>query len=222
MADADRPREVAGYPVRVEHLQFGTLTVKLLVVDQLERYVDRETLLRDSSPVEPPYWAHLWTASRALARHIASRDGWHDKHVVDIGCGLGLLSAIAALKRANVTAIDMAPEAVAMAGANAELNHCRISARVADFRKDSLGATFDYCLAADVTYDPSLQDALAGFLDQHLAADGTAWCAESVRTRDAGFRDACAARGLHVSDVELTEIEEDRPVVVRVAEIKRR
>jgi predicted nicotinamide N-methyase len=191
-----------------------------LGVDALERYVDREALLRDANAPEPPYWAHLWTASRALANHVASVASWQGKRVIDIGSGLGLLSVVAALKGADVTAIDMAPEAVAMTSANAALNGCRVSATVADLRKDRMDSGFDYCLAADVTYDPSLQNALAAFFARHLAADGIGWCAESVRTHDRGFREACVANRLRVDEIEVTEVEDGRPVTVRIAEVR--
>lgn len=206
--------------MRTEQLRFGTLALELLLVDELERYVDRNALLRDSGAAEPPYWAHLWTASRALAKHIAERNDWTGLRVADVGCGLGLLGVLAALKGAEVVAMDVAAEAVAMTRANAALNGCRVSVRQADLRQ-VVGETFDRCLAADVTYDPALQEALAEFLARHLAADGIAWCAESVRTRDAGFQRACEARGLRVTETEMIEIEEERPVAVRLSEIAR-
>jgi SAM-dependent methyltransferase len=221
MANRDPPTSVAAYPVRVEHLRFGAHSVRLLVVDKLELFLDRDALLRDADAAEPPYWAHLWTGSRALARQIAQRDDWRGKRVVDIGCGLGLLSVIAALQGAEVTAIDTATEAVSMTRANAELNGCGVSALQADLRQGVAEALFDHCLAADVSYDRGLQEALAAFLDRHLASGGIGWCAESVRTRDTAFREACEARRLRVSEIELSEIEDRRPVAVRIARITR-
>mgnify|MGYP003694715215 CR=1 FL=1 len=56
-------------------------------VDDLERYVDRDALLRGDDPPDPPYWAHCWSwrararRPRAVARRAAC---------VEIGCGLGL------------------------------------------------------------------------------------------------------------------------------------
>jgi predicted nicotinamide N-methyase len=213
---------IAGYPTRTEVLRFDTLSVRLLVVDHLERYVDRESLLRDAHAAEPPYWAHHWPASRVLAKLVAARDGWAGKRVIDIGCGLGLPAVVAALKGAVVTAVDTAPEALVMTRANAELNGSTISVACCDLRRSAFNATFDFSLAADITYDPALQHALAEFLARHLSPDGMAWCAESVRTLDQGFRVACEARGLDVVESEIVETDEGRAVAVRLSEVRRR
>ena len=68
------PTTIAGYPVRVEKVRVADQLVPILVVADLERYVDRDALLRDADGPEPPYWAHLWTASRVLARIVAEHD----------------------------------------------------------------------------------------------------------------------------------------------------
>jgi len=219
--EAVPPTVVAGYPTRIEHLLLEGLSVRVLVVDQLERYVDRQALLRDANAAEPPYWAHLWTASRALAARVAKRDDWAGQRVVDIGCGLGLPGVVGAMRGAVVTAVDAAPEALAMTRANATLNGCEISVVRCDLCRPALGAPLDVVLAADVTYDPVLQRALADFLAEHLAATGMAWCAESVRTLDPGFRQACEARGLRVTETDVAEIDEGRPVLVRLSEVRR-
>ncbi len=213
------PAVVGGFPTRVEYLRFADQTVRILVVDQLERIIDREALLRDADAAEPPYWAHLWTASRALAAVAAAQQDWAGKRVVDIGCGLGLPAVIAALRGGIVTAVDTAPAALAMTQANAALNDCAISVVQADLCRPAFGTAFDVALAADVTYDPTLQQALAAFLAANLTRDGTAWCAESVRTHDPAFRRACEGCGLRVAETEVAVTDEERPIHVRLSEI---
>lgn len=215
------PATVAGYPVRIEELCIGDLRLRMLVVADLERFVDRDALLRDGTAPEPPYWAHVWTASRVLARLVAERGDWIGKRVLDVGCGLGLPGVVAAMKGATVVATDTAPEALAMTRASAGLNGCRISVVRDDLRCSALEGRFDRCLAADVTYDPGLQRALAELLSARLAVDGLAWCAESVRTRDTGFRDACEANGLRIVESEVNEREDGHIVPVRVAQVER-
>jgi predicted nicotinamide N-methyase len=218
--EAMPPTIVAGFPTRIERWQIDALSVRMVVVDQLERFVDRDALLSDPSAAEPPYWAHLWTASRVLAGVVAKQASWAGMRVVDIGCGLGLPGVVAAIRGAVVTAVDIAPQALAMTRVNAELNGCKVSVVRGDLCRPPFGATFDFGLAADITYDPALQRALAAFLAAHLSPHGAAWCAESVRTLDPGFRRACQAQGLRVVESEVLALDEERPVPVRVSEIR--
>jgi predicted nicotinamide N-methyase len=215
------PVVVAGYPTRRVPLQFGTITVELLAVDCLDDVVDATALLRDAVVPEPPYWAHLWPASRALARLFATEVECAGRRSVEIGCGLGLAGIVAARRGAAVTVIDTAREALCFARANAELNGCRLSVLQTDLRRPGLRGRFDYCLAADVTYDPTLQRDLAVFVATQLESDGRAWCAESVRTSDSGFRQACERHGLQVIEREARERDDGRDVLVRINEVRR-
>ena|SRR5579862_4096875 len=212
---------VAGYPTRRLRLQFGDVAVELLTVQRLEDHVDADALLRDSDAPDPPYWAHLWTGSRALARVIATEIDCARKRVVEIGCGLGLVGIVAALRGATVMLLDSARDGTRFAAANVTLNGCGASVLQSDLRAPGVRGLFDYCLAADVTYDPALQRALAAFLAVHLAPDGRLWCAESVRTVDEGFRRACEAHQLVVREREVREPEDGREVAVRITEVTR-
>jgi predicted nicotinamide N-methyase len=68
-----------------------------------------------------PYWAELWPSGLALARIVRRRD-LEGLHVLELGCGLGLPSIVAALGGAEVLATDWSPEALEVAAANAERN----------------------------------------------------------------------------------------------------
>jgi len=186
---------VAGYPTRAVRLGFGTIDIDLLTVRRLEDYVDTEALLRDADAPEPPYWAHLWTGSRHLARLVATH----------LAC-----------------AMDSAHAALVFARTNAARNGCALQVIQADVARPGLRGPFDLCLAADVTYDPRLQQAIGAFLAAHLSPAGAAWCVESVRTMDPGFRRACEALGLRVSEYEGREPDDGRDVWVRVTTVRRR
>lgn len=217
--DGALPDEVAGYPVRPVTFDIEGLRVGLLVVARLQDYVDAESLLRDAHAPEPPYWAHVWPGSRALARRTAQIE-CAGRRIVDLGCGLGLAGIVAALRGALVTLVDRARASTQFARANAALNGCRVAVVQSDIRQPGIRGLFDYCLAADVTYDPALQEALASFLHRHLAPAGRAWCAESVRTFDPGFRQACTLYGLEVAESEVRERDEQHDVAVRLTNVR--
>jgi predicted nicotinamide N-methyase len=161
----------------------------------------------------------VWPGSRALARLLAAVD-CDGRRVVEIGCGLGLAGLVAARRGASVMFFDAAAEPLQFVRRSAELNACRAALVQANLYAPGLRGEFDYCLAADITYDPGLQAAAAGFLAAHLARDGRAWCAESVRTVDRGFRDACAQHGLRVSERTGYEPDEPRDSRVRITEVR--
>lgn len=213
------PTRIAGFPARAVRCEAGGVDV--FVVDDLEALVDRAALLRDADIPEPPYWAHLWVGSRALARHLAASPRRFAR-AVDLGCGVGLAGLVAARRGARTTFLDYAPAALGFVRASAARNGLDADLVVGDLCRPPFRTTFDLCLAADATYDPRLQRALAAFLVDHLAADGVAWCAESVRTVDRGFADACRAGGLVVVESQCTEPDEGAAAVVRLTEVRRR
>jgi predicted nicotinamide N-methyase len=96
-----------------------------------------------------PYWAELWPASRALAAALPEVAGLR---VVELGCGLGVPSLVAAAHGATVTATDWAPDAIDLLRENAERNGLELQAEVRDWR-EPWDERFDLVLAADVLYE---------------------------------------------------------------------
>jgi predicted nicotinamide N-methyase len=199
-------------------LCFGALAVQLWTVRGLEDYVDSEALLRDPDAPEPPYWAHLWPGSRALARLLAAEIDCRDRSVLEVGCGLGLTGVVAALRGARVEMFDRDAAAVAFARANAELNDCAVQVRQADLLDSPALGRFDFICAADVTYEPQLQEALARLAAVSLNAGGRLLACESVRTFDRGLEQACLSHGMRFGQRDLFEDDEGRRVTVRLSE----
>ncbi|HEX6763792.1 MAG TPA: methyltransferase domain-containing protein [Gaiellaceae bacterium] len=97
-----------------------------------------------------PYWAELWPAATALVEALPGRlDG---VRVLELGCGLGVPSLVAAARGAEVTAVDWAEDAVRLLRRNARRNRLTLAARRHDWRQP-LGRVFDLALAADVLYE---------------------------------------------------------------------
>jgi predicted nicotinamide N-methyase len=71
--------------------------------------------------------------------------------VVELGCGLGVPSLVAAARGASVTAIDWAQDAIELLRLNADRNGLELSAMRIDWRE--LAGSFDLVLAADVLYE---------------------------------------------------------------------
>ena len=87
-------------------MQVGGLALSLLRPGTPEDLIDEEAFADDEFL---PYWAELWPAAHALAAALPPVAGLR---VVELGCGLGLPSLVAAARGADVTATDWAPEAV--------------------------------------------------------------------------------------------------------------
>jgi predicted nicotinamide N-methyase len=96
-----------------------------------------------------PYWAELWPASRAVVEALPDVA---DLRVVELGCGLGVPSLVAASRGAEVTAVDWAEDAVKLLQVNAKRNRLLIHAEQRDWR-EPWDERFDLALAADVLYE---------------------------------------------------------------------
>jgi predicted nicotinamide N-methyase len=115
--------------------------------------------LPDSGPVEwaplVPYWSVLWRSGVALGRELAG-SALAGLRVVELGCGLGVPSLVAARAGASVLATDEEPEALELLRCNARENGVAVeTARVAWEAAGELVARgpFDLVLAADVLYE---------------------------------------------------------------------
>jgi predicted nicotinamide N-methyase len=111
-----------------------------------EDLIDEEAFAQDEFL---PYWAELWPAAHALAAALPDVGGLR---VVELGCGLGLPSLVAAARGANVTAADWATDAIDLLRENAARNGLELTAERRDWREPWADA-FDLALGADVLYE---------------------------------------------------------------------
>jgi predicted nicotinamide N-methyase len=163
-----------------------------------------------------PYWARLWPSSEILAHALARRPPRPGMKVIELGCGLGLPSIVAARGGAAVTATDGHEDAVAFAAHSLALNEQEATVICADLATDAealvdLGP-FDLVLAADVLYTVQNADAMVLLLPRLLEPNGEVWLADPDRA--GGRRFLAAARSqfhLRTTDGDEAKLHTLRP-----------
>jgi predicted nicotinamide N-methyase len=141
-----------------------------------------------------PYWEVLWRSGVALARELEG-EPLRGLRVVELGCGLGVPSVVAARGGAAVLATDVAPEALQLVRRNAEANGVSLEVALADWAEpDELvgRGPFDLALAADVLYERSAVAQLLSLLPR-LAP--VAWLADPGRPAADAFTERARRRG---------------------------
>lgn len=200
---------------------FGGRELRLLRAASLDRFVDASLLAREEAP-EPPYWMHLWPGALCLARRIAAApEIRRGARVLDLGCGLGLPSLVAAARGATVVACDWKEDPLRLLIASAQLNGSSIAVLQMDWRASALRPAFDVCLAAEVGYDRNSLDGLVGLVAGALRPGGVAWLADSVDTFNPLLADRLVGAGLTLESRRESEQEDGRPVWLRFIEARR-
>ena len=132
-----------------------------------------------------PYWASAWPSGTALAEAVAAAGDLEGKRVLELGCGIGMPSVVAARAGAQVLATDAAPEAVAYAAYNLALNG--LDGEVAARGWEDIDGRFDLVLGADVLYLQANADALTRRLPHLVGPGGEAWIADPGRAACKAF-----------------------------------
>jgi predicted nicotinamide N-methyase len=154
--------------------------------------------LPDDGPVEwaplLPYWSVLWRSGVALGRELAEAGSLAGLRVVELGCGLGVPSLVAARAGADALACDEEAEALELVERSARANGLEIETARVDWRApDELveRGPFDLVLAADVLYDRGAVAPLLALLPR-LARES--WIADPCRPAAGAFIERAGER----------------------------
>jgi predicted nicotinamide N-methyase len=148
---------------RLDLVEDSVLGLRLLRPRDPEALISEEEFARDEFL---PYWAELWPSALELASVVEARE-LAGLRVVELGCGLGIPSLVAARAGAHVLATDWAEEAIALLRENAARNGIALEATFIDWHSPEPlleRAPFDLVLAADVLYERRYVDVLLKLL----------------------------------------------------------
>jgi len=177
-------------------LNTGSMTVRMTKIKDLDAMLNDIDPITFADDERLPYWAELWPSAIGLARYLDRDVSLRGKHVLELGCGLGLLGVVAARDGARVLCTDYEAEALAFAKRNALLNGCRhVRFRLVDWRRPALKRRYDAILASDVIYEARNFGPLVALLQRFLARGGCAFFADPGRPNAAPFFALLRQRG---------------------------
>ena len=169
-----------------------------------------------------PYWADLWPTALLLARRMRRDPVEGSPALLEIGCGLGLVSIAAARAGWRPLTTDYDEDAIAFAAENARRNDVAFDTGLVDWRTTRLQRTFTRIVGSDLLYETRNHEPIADFLLAHLDADGEAWIGDSFREIADPAIHAFEARGLTMSIEEEPGAKLDgTPTKIRILRCRR-
>jgi predicted nicotinamide N-methyase len=206
----------AGFDVVREDVAVGRLRLTVARPRSAEDLIDEDAYAVDE---RLPYWAELWPSAHVLAGHLAARD-LRGRRVVELGCGVGLPSVVAALGGADVLATDWYDEALRFTAWNAAAAGASVATLPDDWAAPPpallAGPPADLVVGADVLYEERNGPALAGLVPRILAPDGEVLVADPRRPHADLLLDALVAAGWSLATEEVrhgARQDESGPVV---------
>jgi methyltransferase-like protein 23 len=134
-----------------------------------------KTLLNLDPNTPFPFWAKLWPSSIALLDVLKAHPHLiQNKHVLEIGAGIGLPSLMMADIAKSIQVSDYDKEAVALIQKNIEhLQLQNAEALQLDWNNVPENLKVDVVLLSDVNYDPGQFDVLIQLIDKFLSQGST-------------------------------------------------
>lgn len=222
-----------GYPVRKQRFVIGTEEIVLLGPANHDELIDDPRVAERFEQNEfMPYWAQVWPAALLLADEIARWDRVMDlppsqrPTVLELGCGLGLASLLAARRGYRVVASDYDSDALAFLRESAKRNAIpTLRTRALDWNKTHAQLSFDRIIASDVTYETRNLRPIAAFIHNHLTPDGFAVIADWNRTTADAFDSIARHSGLDVREEPRERsgiLDSDEPIRGRLFRLRRK
>ena len=205
--------DLPGLSLDVIDVALPGLTLRVRALADLNQYrPDPEAEAVGVSDAQWPLFGVVWPASRVLAHRLALRpaEDLAGRHILEMGCGLGLPSLVLAARGLGVLATDVHPRCGDFLAHNAALNALPpvpFVRRGWTEPDDPPLGTFDLLLASDVLYEPDHVDQLAGFVARHAAERAEVWVVDAGRGNHQRFTRALTAQGFTMSRVRPTDLE---------------
>jgi predicted nicotinamide N-methyase len=163
-----------------------------------------------------PYWADLWPSSIVLANDLVQEKG-ASRSLLELGCGLGLVTVAAMIAGYDVLATDYYEDALLFTAENARRTVGSAPAvRLVNWRSlpGDLG-TYERIVAADVLYEREYGPLVAEVVARLLAPGGLATIADPDRVAAPEFVRRGATLGLRAR--QRTQISfEEGPIRQRI------
>ena len=160
------------YPIQLTQIS----AEKAIYIPDYEQVKEIYTSLLNLDPNTPfPFWAKLWPSSIALLDVLEAQPHLiQNKHVLEIGAGIGLPSLMMADIAKSVQISDYDKEAVTLLQKNIEhLQLQNAEAFQLDWKNVPENLKVDVVLLSDVNYDPAQFDTLISLIEKFIHQGST-------------------------------------------------
>ena len=177
------------YPTKQTTIGIGNSQIKLTIVEDPDRFLDKLSREDCDGRLYLPYWTYLWESAIGLARHVSELgSSFAGQQILEIGCGFGLAGIVAGKEGAAVIFSDFEYDALLFAKHNAQQNRIYSADFVQmDWNIPCFQCQFDVILASDVIYEEQNWQPIIDLLKKYLKPDGTVIFSEPNRRNAGGF-----------------------------------
>lgn len=200
-AAADLYRELnQKYRLQRVAVEFGDYSLELIKVADLDELLEGVT---DADQI--PFWAELWPASLGLTRYLSNnRDLLQGRSGLELGAGIGWAGIAARLAGAKLIQTDYVEDALRFIRVNSLRNGLtEPELLLADWRRFPQVGKFDFIIGADILYEKTLHQPLAGIMTNVLKPDGLVLLADPGRDYALEFVLGMMDRGWSVNQVRV-------------------
>ena len=187
-------------PVRVRYqtVEFDSTDIHLRTLRDNQQFFDKDNIAKKLgiSSATWPLFGVVWPSSIVLANFMLSYD-FSGKRILEIGCGIGLVSLLLNHKHADISATDIHPEAEDFLVVNTNLNN----GKVIPFKRaswddlDTRLGQFDLIVGSDLLYERENVNLLAEFINHHTKPDAHVVIVDPGRGNHATFSKKMIALG---------------------------
>jgi len=203
-----------GYEVETTGYRIGGTDYQIRTLRDRQQFSDPDGCAERAgiSSASWPMFGILWPAGFALAEEM-SRFSIKGKHILEVGCGIGLPSLVLQRRRADITACDYHPLAEEFLRHNADLNNL---APIRFFNTPWIGwsmdlGRFDLIIGSDLLYERDHPSLLAGFLADHANPTCQILLADPGRSRCGQISAKLALQGYACTESRLQLAETHPP-----------
>jgi len=170
-----------------------------------------------------PYWAEHWPSAQVLFPFIGKSKtelSAPNTRICELGCGLGIVSALLAQINHSVFSVDISPQACIYSKENILRNGGTPHVIVSDWRAMAFKKEFDFVVASDVLYEQRWIDPILSCIKSLLKPGGKAWIADPCRRFWEIFKQTAARSGFTVKIIHTGTVNKTKVEIVELSEDK--
>jgi 2-polyprenyl-3-methyl-5-hydroxy-6-metoxy-1,4-benzoquinol methylase len=153
-----------------------------------------------------PYWAEFWPSAAVFLKFLPSLPLAPHSRVCELGCGLGVISALLSHRGINCIATDYSQQACHYALTNIAQYSQTPQAVCFDWRAPAFKRGFETLIGSDILYEARWIEPVLSLIKTLLAPQGVAYIADPQRSHWQLFNQTAQAYGLksHVAFSDTT------------------